>query len=74
MDEPCDDFEKNRLIQEEFGVDLLTASRVIDTYYKDVYKRQRLFWLSWRNWMLFLRMMRANAGNKIGRASCRERV
>ena len=34
MDEPYDDFEKNRLIQEEFGVDLLTASRVIDTYYK----------------------------------------
>ena len=23
MDEPYDDFEKNRLIQEEFGVDLL---------------------------------------------------
>ena len=36
MDEPCDDFEKNRLIQEEFGVDLLTASRVIDTYYKSI--------------------------------------
>jgi hypothetical protein len=38
MDEPCDDFEKNRLIQEEFGVDLLTASRVIDTYYKSIKK------------------------------------
>lgn len=38
MDEPYDDFEKNRLIQEEFGVDLLTASRVIDTYYKSIKK------------------------------------
>lgn len=25
----------------------------------------RLFWLSWKNWMLFLRMMRANAGNTL---------
>ena len=23
------------------------------------------FWLSWKNWMLFLRMMRANAGNTL---------
>lgn len=38
MDEPCDDFEKNSLIQEKFGVDLLTASRVIDTYYKSIKK------------------------------------
>ena len=38
MDEPYYDFEKNRLIQEEFGVDLLTASRVIDTYYKSIKK------------------------------------
>ena len=38
MDEPYDDFEKNRLIQEEFGVDLLTASRVIDTYYNSIKK------------------------------------
>ena len=28
-------------------------------------RNARLFWLSWKNWMLFLRMMRANAGNTL---------
>ena len=28
-------------------------------------RNARLFWQSWKNWMLFLRMMRANAGNTL---------
>lgn len=38
MNESYDDFKKNQIIQDEFGVDLLTASRIIDTYNKSIKK------------------------------------
>ena len=44
---------------------LLPLHPIMKWRWRRTIRNARLFWLSWKNWMLFLRMMRANAGNTL---------